>query len=56
MIKSGPEDEILMIQKGITSIVKEVGCFCPKIKPGKKLINGEIGYVIANIKNVLDVR
>ena len=51
-----PGDEILMMRTGMTNVVKEVGCFCPKMKPTGKLSNGEIGYVIANIKNVSDVK
>ena len=51
-----PGDEILMMRTGMTNIVKEVGCFCPKMKPTGKLTNGEIGYVIANITNVSDVK
>jgi GTP-binding protein LepA len=51
-----PGDEILMMRTGITNAIKEVGCFCPKMRPLDVLSEGQIGYVAANIKNVSDVK
>jgi GTP-binding protein LepA len=38
-----------------TYIITEIGKFCPKMKPTGELGTGEVGYVIANIKQLSDV-
>ncbi|MCF7976054.1 MAG: translation elongation factor 4 [Phycisphaerae bacterium] len=38
-----------------TYIITEIGKFCPKMKPTGELGTGEVGYVIANIKQLADV-
>lgn len=53
-LKAG--DNILMMRTGMNNTIKEVGCFCPKMKALPALKTGEIGYISANIKNVSDVK
>ncbi|MDR1432994.1 MAG: translation elongation factor 4, partial [Puniceicoccales bacterium] len=53
-LKAG--DEIYMMRTGMHNTVKEVGCFCPRMRPMDSIAEGQIGYVAANIKNVSDVK
>jgi GTP-binding protein LepA len=53
-LKAG--DEVLMMRTGMRNAVKEVGCFCPKMRAMGVITEGRIGYVAANIKNVSDVK
>ena len=48
--------QIRMMSTGKTFEVLEVGIFCPGETPVDKLRPGEVGYVIANIKNTADVK
>ncbi|GAJ23504.1 unnamed protein product, partial [marine sediment metagenome] len=36
--------------------VIEIGIFRPKMQPIKKLVAGEVGYIIAGFKNIKDTR
>ena len=47
---------IEMMKTGKVFEVLEVGIFCPGAKKTEILQEGEVGYVIANIKNVRDVK
>jgi GTP-binding protein LepA len=47
---------IKMMVTGKTFEVQEVGIFSPNEKPVDKLRAGEVGYVLANIKNTSDVK
>ncbi|MDR1457627.1 MAG: translation elongation factor 4 [Puniceicoccales bacterium] len=49
-------DTIYMMRTGMSNVVKEVGCFCPKMRPLDILSEGQIGYIIANIRNVSEVK
>ncbi|MDR2602954.1 MAG: translation elongation factor 4 [Puniceicoccales bacterium] len=49
-------DTIYMMRTGMSNVIKEVGCFCPKMRPMDILSEGQIGYIIANIRNVSEVR
>lgn len=49
-------DTIYMMRTGMSNVVKEVGCFCPKMRPMDILSEGQIGYIIANIRNVSEVK
>ncbi|MBM4049119.1 MAG: elongation factor 4 [Planctomycetes bacterium] len=54
-IKRG--DSIAMMKTGHTFVVDEVGVFSPtKMIPRDKLSVGEVGYCIANIKSIHDVK
>jgi len=53
-ISSG--SNILMMGTGKEFEVQEIGIFKPDLKPAKELSAGEVGYVIAGIKNVADAR
>jgi len=48
-----PRDKIRMMNTGK---VHEVGWFAPGPRPAEKLTAGEVGYVTAAIKNVIDAR
>ena len=49
-------DEILMMRTEQKAIIKEVGCFHPKMSPLDVLSEGRIGYIVTNIKNVADIK
>jgi len=51
-----PKMRILMMQTGKTFEVDEVGIFRPDRVPIDQLSAGEVGYLIANIRNVRDSR
>ena len=53
-LKAG--DEICMMRTGMHNVTKETGCFCPKMRPMDSISEGQIGYVVANIKNVSEVK
>jgi small GTP-binding protein len=46
---------IQLMSTGLKFEVKDVGVFEPKPSPRKKLVDGNVGYVIANIKSTADV-
>ena len=48
--------QIKMMVSGKIFEVQEVGIFSPHEKPVEKLQAGEVGYVLANIKNTADVK
>src|SRR5258708_17441254 len=45
-----------MMNAGSVHEVDEVGWFAPGTRPAEKLTAGEVGYVTAAIKNVIDAR
>ncbi|MFN7182023.1 MAG: translation elongation factor 4 [Planctomycetota bacterium] len=53
-IKSG--DKIYLFNANKTFIVEEVGIFTPRKKSVEKLSCGEVGYIIAGIRNMKDVK
>jgi GTP-binding protein LepA len=52
-IKAG--DEILLMQTGTNYVVEETGYFKLRMDKSDKLSPGDVGYVIAGIKNIADV-
>ena len=53
-IKKGSQIKLMVTNKNFE--VLEVGIFTPKEKPVDKLLPGEVGYMIANIKDTRDVK
>ena len=51
-----PRTKIRMMNTGKVHEVDEVGWFAPRPRPADRLIAGEVGYVIAAVKNVTDAR
>ncbi|MGI6425296.1 MAG: translation elongation factor 4 [Tepidanaerobacteraceae bacterium] len=51
-----PKQIIKMMSTGKTFEVTEVGVFNPDMQPMEVLRAGEVGYVVASIKNVIDTR
>ncbi len=51
-----PGQRILVMSTGKEYEVSEVGVFTPKMKKTSSLMAGEVGYIIAGIKNVRDTR
>ena len=49
-------DKIQMMQTGKTYDVTEVGVFTPNMKPCDILRAGDVGYICASIKNLLDTK
>jgi len=48
--------QIMMMNSGKNFEVSEVGSFTPNISPMDKLSEGEVGYIMANIKDASDIR
>ncbi len=44
-------DQITMFATGVQGIALEVGALRPEMSAGEKLISGEIGYVVTNLKS-----
>ena len=53
-LKAG--DEITMMRTDMHYNIKEVGYFSPKMNVLQSLNEGQIGYIVANIKNISDVK
>jgi GTP-binding protein LepA len=51
-----PGDTVRLMSQGATYRVEEVGCFRLKREPKESLSAGEVGYLIAGIKTVSDIR
>jgi len=51
-----PRTKIRMMNTDSVHEVDEVGWFAPRPRPAEKLTAGEVGYVTAAIKNVVDAR
>lgn len=48
--------EILMMAAGKTGIALEVGILTPKMKPQERLSEGEIGYIVTNLKTTREAK
>jgi GTP-binding protein LepA len=53
-LRSG--DMIRMMSDDSRTEIKEVGIFCPKMKPSKELLSGQVGYIVTTIKEVADIK
>lgn len=53
-IKAG--DTIYLMGHGMKAGVKEVGCFSPAMRPMPTIDEGQVGYIVTNIKTVSDVK
>ena len=51
-----PGMKVRLMYTGKAFEVQEVGCFVPDARPRDRLLPGEVGYIIANIKDSGDVR
>ncbi|TMD87746.1 MAG: elongation factor 4 [Chloroflexi bacterium] len=51
-----PRAKVRMMNTGSIHEVDEVGWFAPRPRQAERLSAGEVGYVIASIKNVIDAR
>ncbi|MBC7288712.1 MAG: GTP-binding protein, partial [Armatimonadetes bacterium] len=51
-----PGDRIVMMASGKEFSVQELGVFTPQPKPTRSLQAGDVGYIVAGIKNVRDSR
>ena len=49
-------DRIRMLRAGVEYEVQEVGTFRPKMTGAKELFAGETGYIVANIKDLREVK
>lgn len=47
-----PKDKILLMAAGFTHLCEHIGVFTPKSEPRKELSAGEVGFVIAGIKEL----
>lgn len=51
-----PRQKIRLMGTGATYQILELGQFRPGMVPGERLAAGEVGYVIANIRKISDIR
>ncbi|HEY9278871.1 MAG TPA: translation elongation factor 4 [Eoetvoesiella sp.] len=51
-----PKDKILLMASGATHLCEQTGVFTPKSEPRKHLSAGEVGFVIAGIKQLEDAK
>jgi GTP-binding protein LepA len=51
-----PKDKILLMATGASHLVEQVGVFTPKSRGRDQLSAGEVGFVIAGIKELRDAR
>jgi GTP-binding protein LepA len=51
-----PKDKILLMASGATHLCEQVGVFTPKSVPRQLLSAGEVGFVIAGIKDLADAK
>jgi GTP-binding protein LepA len=49
-------EKVKLMATGDIFEVSQVGIFSPKIEPTKELASGEVGFIIAGIKNVTDIK
>lgn len=49
-------DKIELLFTKAAAEILEIGYYTPKFKPSKKLLNGEIGYIVTGLKDVRDCR
>src|SRR5690606_18721576 len=47
-----PKDKILLMQAGATHLCEQIGVFTPRSQPRTRLSAGEVGFVIAGIKEL----
>lgn len=51
-----PKDKILLMASGVTHLCEQVGVFTPKSLPTGELSAGDVGFVIAGIKQLEDAK
>ncbi len=51
-----PKDKILLMASGANHLCEHIGVFTPKSEPRKQLSAGEVGFVIAGIKELEDAK
>ncbi len=51
-----PKDRIVLWSNGKEHEIQDVGVFAPKARAKSELIAGEVGFVIANVKDVADAK
>jgi len=51
-----PKDKILLMATGATHLCEQVGVFTPKSQPRPELSAGEVGFVIAGIKELANAK
>jgi GTP-binding protein LepA len=51
-----PKDKILLMATGASHLVEQVGVFTPKSRQREQLTAGEVGFVIAGIRQLRDAR
>lgn len=51
-----PNDPVLLMSNGAEYEIEEIGVFTPKMQKVDRLGAGEVGYIIANIRTITDLR
>ncbi|MFU0841723.1 MAG: Elongation factor 4 [Burkholderia sp.] len=50
------KDKIRLMATGATHLVEQLGVFTPKSKPRDRLSAGEVGFIVAGVKEIRDAR
>jgi GTP-binding protein LepA len=50
------KDKIRLMATGATHLVEQLGVFTPKSKPREQLSAGEVGFIVAGVKEIRDAR
>jgi GTP-binding protein LepA len=51
-----PKDKLLFMASGATHLCEQIGVFTPKSQPRDQLSAGEVGFIIAGIKELADAK
>jgi GTP-binding protein LepA len=51
-----PKDRVLLMSTGATHLCEQVGVFTPKARPRESLSAGEVGFVVAGVKELREAR
>ncbi|MEO8716690.1 MAG: translation elongation factor 4 [Burkholderiales bacterium] len=51
-----PKDKLLLMSAGVQHLCEQVGVFTPKSQPREELAAGEVGFVIAGVKDLREAR
>ncbi len=51
-----PKDKVLLMSTGAAHLCEQVGVFTPKSQPREELVAGEVGFVVAGVKELREAK